>query len=74
MKCGFLIAAILAWATISAPMARAQREIVVLPYAGPISPASAEYIARGIAEAGPQKAAAVILELDTPGGLDSSMR
>jgi membrane-bound serine protease (ClpP class) len=74
MKCGFLIAAILAWATISAPVARAQREIVVLPYAGPISPASVEYIVRGIAEAGSQKAAAVILELDTPGGLDSSMR
>jgi membrane-bound serine protease (ClpP class) len=57
-----------------APVARAQHEVVVLPYAGPISPASAEFIERGIADAEARNAAAVILELDTPGGLDSSMR
>ncbi|HTS10691.1 MAG TPA: NfeD family protein [Candidatus Limnocylindrales bacterium] len=50
------------------------QEVVLLPYAGPISPASAEYLTRGIAEADAQKAAAVLIELDTPGGLDSSMR
>jgi membrane-bound serine protease (ClpP class) len=54
--------------------ALAQREVVLLPYAGPISPASAEYIARGITDAENSNAAAVILQLDTPGGLDSSMR
>jgi membrane-bound serine protease (ClpP class) len=57
-----------------APVSRAQHEVVVLPYAGPISPASAEYIARGIAEAEARHAAAVVIEIDTPGGLDSSMR
>jgi membrane-bound serine protease (ClpP class) len=46
----------------------------VLAYAGPISPASAEYITRGIAEAEARNAAAVVIEIDTPGGLDSSMR
>ncbi|MGB9405230.1 MAG: nodulation protein NfeD [Candidatus Acidiferrales bacterium] len=49
-------------------------EVVVISYAGPIGPASAEYITRGIAEAEAQNAAAFVLELDTPGGLDSSMR
>lgn len=48
--------------------------VVVLTYSGPIDPASAEFIARGIAEAEAQNAAAFVLELDTPGGLDSSMR
>jgi membrane-bound serine protease (ClpP class) len=65
-----LVAAII----FCAPAARAQHEVVVLPYAGPISPASAEFIERGIADAEARNAAAVILELDTPGGLDSSMR
>ena len=57
-----------------APVACAQHEVVVLAYAGPISPASAEYITRGIAEAEARNAAAVVIEIDTPGGLDSSMR
>jgi len=56
------------------PASRAQREVDVVPYAGPISPASAEYITRGIADAEGRNAAAVVIELDTPGGLDSSMR
>jgi len=43
-------------------------------YSGPINPASAEYIARGISEAEARNAAAFVLQLDTPGGLDSSMR
>lgn len=47
--------------------------VVLLSYNGAISPASAEYITRGIAEA-QSRGQAVILELDTPGGLDSSMR
>jgi len=57
-----------------APAARAQREVVVLPYSGPISPASAQYLTRGIADAEARNAAAVVIEIDTPGGLDSSMR
>lgn len=57
-----------------APAARAQRQVVLLSYAGPISPASAEYIMRGITDAEARNTAAVVLQLDTPGGLDSSMR
>ncbi len=49
-------------------------EVIVLTYAGPIGSVSAEYVSRGIAEAEARGAAVVILQLDTPGGLDSSMR
>jgi len=39
-----------------------------------IGPATSDYIVRGIEAAESSNAALVILELDTPGGLDSSMR
>ncbi len=62
-------------ALFSAAPARAEsRDVVVLTYAGPIGPVTAEYIDRGITEGEARGAAAVILLLDTPGGLDSSMR
>jgi membrane-bound serine protease (ClpP class) len=65
-----LLVAVMVFASAS----RAQRQVVLLPYAGAISPASAEYFARGISEAEARNALAVVIELDTPGGLDSSMR
>jgi membrane-bound serine protease (ClpP class) len=55
-------------------VAAAVPQVIVLSYNGPINPASAEYVARGISEAETHNAAAFVLELDTPGGLDSSMR
>jgi membrane-bound serine protease (ClpP class) len=74
MRSPLLVSALVATATLVVPAARAQQEVYVLQYTGPISAASAEYIERGISEAETAKAAAVVLELDTPGGLDSSMR
>ena len=71
------------WAKLSVALAcasalcgsvRAQGRVLVLPYSGPIGPASAAYFERGIAQAEQQNAAAIIIELDTPGGLDTSMR
>ncbi|MEK7773014.1 MAG: nodulation protein NfeD, partial [Deltaproteobacteria bacterium] len=41
---------------------------------GIINPVMAEFIVKGIAFAAKEKAEAVVIELDTPGGLDLSMR
>jgi len=41
---------------------------------GAIGPASAEYVVEGIEAAAAEGAIAVILQMDTPGGLDSAMR
>ncbi len=46
----------------------------VLEINGPIGPATSRYVERGIAAAAASGSRLVILQLDTPGGLDSAMR
>lgn len=47
---------------------------IVLEIEGAISPAVSDYLRRGMAKAAFGKAALIILRMDTPGGLDRSMR
>jgi len=47
---------------------------ILLRIEGPIGPATGDYVRRGIEGAAGTAAAIVVLEMDTPGGLDSSMR
>jgi membrane-bound serine protease (ClpP class) len=67
------IAAILFFIALSAygSLAGAQqatREALVLTAQGPLTPAMAEYLARGLSAAEQRSAEIVILQLDTPGG------
>jgi membrane-bound serine protease (ClpP class) len=48
--------------------------VYVVPVQGAIGPASASFAVRGIERARRQGAQLVVLEMDTPGGLDKSMR
>ena len=51
-----------------------QKEVIVITVNGAINPVSAEYIGKSIQKANKKKAEALVIELDTPGGLDTSMR
>ena len=52
----------------------AQKQVYLAKYDGVINPVAGEYIAEVIKNANKKDVTAVLIELDTPGGLDTSMR
>ncbi len=59
--------------TVSSSFARSPYA-AVLSVGGIINPAMASYVDRGIAQAEDTGASVIVIEMDTPGGLDTSMR
>jgi len=58
----------------SSALAKSPHQVVRLDLEGAVQPLSASYVTGGIRDAGRRHADAVLLRIDTPGGLDSSMR
>ncbi len=74
-----IVGALAVFLAVSLPLSVSAQEaspgsVLVLKVDGVINPASAEYIVKGIEEAERQEASLIVLRLDTPGGLDTSMR
>jgi membrane-bound serine protease (ClpP class) len=66
-----------AWDTASAgafAATQSEHTVVQIDQTGTVDPLSAHYVERVIADAGRRRVEAIVVRIDTPGGLDSSMR
>jgi len=67
----FFLAGLVFWAP---PGFCKDDEVMIIEMEGPINPGSATFLIRGLEDAGKRGSGLVIIRLDTPGGLASSMR
>ena len=59
---------------LAVPPAYSKDRVVVVKLSGAINPAVAEYVSHEISQANAEQDALIVLHMDTPGGLDTSMR
>lgn len=59
---------------LTAPALAGVGDILVLTIRGPITPSVAEYVELGFERSAETGASLIVIEMDTPGGLDKSMR
>ncbi len=71
LPCALMLASLLLLAPL---FARAEGSVLLVELQGAIGPASSRFVQVALEHARNQSASLVILRLDTPGGLDSSMR
>ncbi len=74
MRLFLVLIGILLTASIAAEAQTTSLRIDVLTVKGTINPVLVDYISRGIDQAEEGRASAVIIQMDTPGGLDTAMR
>ena len=74
MRLMLVLAGLLLASTFVVEAQTERSRIDVLTVKGTINPVLVDYIARGIDDAAFEGAQAVIIQMDTPGGLDTSMR
>jgi membrane-bound serine protease (ClpP class) len=70
----WLLHLVVAFACALLPALASGATVAVAPLQGAISPAAADFARRAIEQAAAERAELVVLRMDTPGGLDTSMR
>lgn len=73
LRLGSLFTILLALVILTSSQARAAEQVYLVEIDGPITPVMANYVERALRRAAAEGAEAVIVQLNTPGGLSSAM-